>query len=493
MKKLFFLIIAAACIIASCSKNDRFDPGQFPADAFHKSIPAHVPVVVIPPDEDGDGDDTEELSSAIDNAEPGTLIKLLEGEYYVGYMELYGFHGSIIGAGSERTIITCKPPIATNSQFAKNQTPGWWRLIGGNILISGITFRTPDGFLADDVHYALGRDVYAMFMVNNYNDIYYHPEDPQKVVIKNCVLSGGTNSDMSQDPFWVTDHNIWQGIWIGPDYDLPKEGIDYPLTKGDYLITNCCFNHFLNGAEGCGLGEKTKMSVTFSKLTNCYAPLYFTANYNASIFVTSNSFSGSVFGADVLIEDIDFGWLPAVSIKPIKRSLYSITGNTFNTSAQISSILIWDTWIAINPEQRLPMLAIFKGNLFNLADGSTGISAINSQDAVVKNNRFTGSCETGILIDGASTDRNGTQLPNEVYAKNALVLGNNFSGLKTSSAAVVLGEKSMDCTVIGTGKEVVIDNGINNRITGMKNHNGGYHFGRSIRDNFWMMRSMGHK
>ncbi len=65
------------------------------------------------------------------------------------------------------------------------KTAGWWRLIGGDITISDMTFKTPDGFLSNDGEYNqdYGSDLYAMFMVNNYNDEYYHPEEPvQKFV-----------------------------------------------------------------------------------------------------------------------------------------------------------------------------------------------------------------------------------------------------------------------------------------------------------------------
>ena len=153
MKKLFFLFIAAGCVVSSCSKADRDFPGQLSSDAFNKGMPVNVPIIVVPPNKDGDGDDTEELTAAFTAAKPGTVIKLLPGEYHVGYMEVYGFQGSIIGAGREKTIIILKPSIDQISQKDDNQTPGWWRVIGGDIKISDITFKTPDGFLSDEDDY----------------------------------------------------------------------------------------------------------------------------------------------------------------------------------------------------------------------------------------------------------------------------------------------------------------------------------------------------
>ena len=139
------------------------------------------------------------------------------------------------------------------------------------------------------------------------------------------------------------------------------------------------------------------------------------------------------------------------------------------------------------------MLITIKGNQFNLSGSGSAVTAFNSQDAVIRNNRFLGTCGMGILIDGATKDLYGYDIPPGVYARNVLVLGNNFSGLKASTAAVVLGEKSMNCTVVGIGKEKVIDNGVNNKVTGMKKVPGGHHFGPTIRDNLRMWQGRGHR
>ncbi len=80
MKKLFFFSMAALFIFTACSKTERLDYGLLP-DEMCKAYPAYSQVIVVPPDKDGDGDDTEELTEALSTATPGTLIKLLEGEY----------------------------------------------------------------------------------------------------------------------------------------------------------------------------------------------------------------------------------------------------------------------------------------------------------------------------------------------------------------------------------------------------------------------------
>ena len=490
MKRLFFLIIAAGCVVSSCSKADRDNPGQLSSDAFSKAFPVHGPVIVVPPNKDGDGNDTEELTAAFTAAKPGTVVKLLPGTYYAGYMELYGFQGSIIGSGREKTIIILKPSIDQKTQNNANKTSGWWRLIGGDIKMSEITFKTPDGFLSDEGDYfsQWGSDLYSMFMVNNYNDEYYHPEEPQNLMVKNCNFIGGINSDLSHEGYWQTEFNTYLGVWVGVDYSWPKENVKYPLTKGEYVFKDCYFENFLDGVEGFSLGEEATMTVAACKFNNNMWPLFFTANYNSRIYITDNMFTKSM-EYEIVIEDLDFGFLPNTEVKPIKRCSYVITGNQFNKSS-VSSIFLCDIWIGTDPTQRLPMLFTIKGNRFNLSGNVSAITAINSQDPVIRNNNFQGTGDMGILIDGAIKDLYGYDIPLEVYAKNALLLGNNFSGLKTTTAAVVLGEKSMNCTVVGTGKEKVIDDGINNKVTGMKKVPGGHHFGPAIRDNLRMWQGL---
>ena len=494
MKKLFFLFIAAGLLISSCSKSDRFETGPFPSDAFCKAIPVHCPVIVVPPDEDGDGDDTEELVAAFAAAEPGSVIKLLPGTYYVGYIELYGFQGSITGAGREKTIIILKPSIDQVTQNNANKTAGWWRMIGGDIKMSDMTFKTPDGFLSDEGDYEpnYGSDLYSMFMINNYNDEYYHPEKSQNILVKNCNFIGGINPDITKDGYWTTDHNAWLGFWVGVDYVWPKVELDYPLTKGEYVFKDCYFEHLLNGVEGFSLGEHATLTVTSCRLQNNYCPLIFIANYNSRLFITDNIFTNSQ-EYEIIIDDTDAGYLSHTSIKPLKRCSYVITGNQFS-GVSVSSILLGDTWIGTDPTQRLPMLFTIKGNRFKLRGSGTAITALNSQDPVIRNNSFQGTGDIGIYINGGITkDFFGIPIPNEVYAKNALILGNNFSGLKTTTAAVVLGEKTMNCTVVGTGKEKVIDDGINNKVTGMKKVPGGHQFGPDIRDNIRMWQGRGHR
>ena len=471
MKKSVFFIAVAVAILAACSKDEMKNNSSF-TNEMAKSCPEFTHVVLLKPDKDGD--DTEQLTRAITEAEPGTMIKLQEGVYHAGYIEIYGFKGSIVGSGREKTILTLKTPIDQATQNNDNLTSCWLRVMGGELTISDMTFKTPDGFLSDDGQFipAYGSDMFAIILVNNYNDEYYHPDEAQKFVAERCSFFGGTNPDLSKEGWWSTDHNVYIAIWAGMDYVWPKDGVDYPLTKGDYIIKDCNFGHFLDAVEGFSLGEEASMKVHGCKMNNCMWPLYFAANYNARINISDNSFNNS-WDYDIFIQDTDYGFLPNTTVTPGSRCIYNITGNRFNKST-ISSIMLEDDFLATNPSHNLPMLITVKNNFFNLTGTGAGIMGMNSQDLVITRNIFKGECSNGIVIDGISIfDATGVEFP-APFANNVLVLGNNFSGL-TSTADIFLGEKSSNCTIVGSGKETVVDNGVNNKVAEMRKMSGSHH------------------
>jgi len=494
MKKLLFLSFSALCIlIASCSKDSGFDPGSGLSPELSKGYPAHTSVIVVPPNQDGDGDDTDDLLAAFTSAGPGTVIRLLEGVYYVGYMEISDFNGSLIGAGKSKTIIYPETPIDNQSQLDRNIVPTWWRFIGGNILISNLTFDTtvPEPIQNYNHELWMGKDLFAMLIFNDYNVNSIADNTYQKALVKDVDFIGGYD-DAGGDPGsyqWMTDHNIIEGIWIGLDYGFPLSGVNYPLTKGEYHLENCYFEHILSGIEAFGAGEKASISVSNSKFNNCMCQAYFTTNFNSRITLTNNVFSGST-GNDLVIEDTDWGLVYGYAIiEPVRRTQYTLTGNIFNASPSTSSVILWDDWVAQNQDDILPMQLKVNGNTFNLTEGSTGLTAINSQDAIIKNNRFKGTCLTGIMVDGIPADRFGTPLqnPDKAYADNVLLLGNSFSGL-AAEADIILGERSRNCTVVGAEKDEIVDNGTNNKVIGTKPLHKGYNFGPFIMDNFRMWR-----
>jgi hypothetical protein len=404
-------------------------------------------------------------------------------------MDIVGFEGTLKGSGAAKTVIFVKGPIDQNSQLALNLLPCWLRIIGGNVVLSDLTIKTGNGSLVAETDPFYAGTLISLIVVNNYFDD-YGKDDPQPMdfTVKNVnILCGKTDPANTYLGF---GYNVLMPFWVGfPYWYSPPEG--YVLTKGNYNVINCNFESAFQGPEVFGLGEEGICNIDHIKTNDDLIGIFCTANYNSRINITNCTFLKSKF-FDVMIDDAEWGYLG--KDYAFKRTRYQVTGNTFITSQGITSLAFQDTEHLMFPDLSYqPTLAIIKNNWFCLKEGATGINLFNMIDGQVKNNIFTGSGNTGIYVDGMAWSY--FVYPPEMYtgsvSKNALILGNSFFGL-SSVYDIVLGESSMDCTVVGNGKESVLDNGTNNKITGMKKHAGG-HFGPAIRDNFRMWHNIRHR
>jgi hypothetical protein len=475
MKRILFLMIAALCLIASCSKDAGWNPGQLTDDQLCKGRPVHVPEVVLPPNQDGDGNDTDDLLEAIENAAPGAVIRLKEGTYYLGYTEIYGFDGSISGAGQGKTIIQLIGQLEVMPQIDMNLMPAWIRIIGGNVNISDLTFRTFDGYLISDSDPWYGKMLTSLITVNNYN-AYYMPDNPpfMNFTMKNVKMEGGYVP--AGEGALGSDANSVMTFWMGTDvyYFLDT----YHLTSGKFNIIDCYFDHSCDGWEAFSFGSDASLTCTGCTFDECIYGIYVTANYNSRLSIFRNRFINSMF-ADILAEDNDWGFL--FDEKVFRPCEYYITSNTFTTLPNVASLTFKDNWVLSHPDQYQPISALAKGNAFFLAEGSTGISCLNSINAQVRNNQFRGKAGTGIYVDGSEVfDPITYESFGTPWAKNVTLLGNNLAGLESSVADIWLGPKSMNCTVVGLSGDTVIDEGTDNHVVGLKYMKPGHHKGMSL-------------
>jgi len=480
-------VLAAVCFLASCSKDGGFDPASDSIDDFLKGKPVSGPVIILPP---SGGDDTDALLNAVNSAAPGTTIQLTDGIYRTRYFEIHGFNGSIKGAGRNRTYIMPYGLIEVMPQYdVWNLMPAWWRILGGNVTISDLAFRTGDGTLLADVDAYYGNTLICLIAVNNFS-LDYQYDDPQPMTFNfiDVDILGGFLSP-GEVGYAGLPHNVLMALWVGMDIWVPAGPV--PLSIGTFKVTNCFFEDVGQCFEALACGDEVSLLFDRNRTSNCGWGGFFAGNYGSKIWVTNNIFSGSMI-QDLLIQDWEWGIIGSTPL-PETRSEYFVTGNTFKVSNPIPSLTIKDERGIAAPDFYLPTLAILKNNIFSLCEGSTGICCLNSCDAQISNNRVAGFAEMGVYVDGADVYDIWVYPPALLgtgEAKNTLILGNNFSGLAATEADIVLGELSSGCTVVGNGKEDVIDLGTNNTVVGMNKAGGGNHAGPMIRDNIRMMHHM---
>jgi hypothetical protein len=160
-----------------------------------------------------------------------------------------------------------------------------------------------------------------------------------------------------------------------------------------------------------------------------------------------------------------------------KRALSLIEGNTLNIAGDYSlGLWLHDHRIVTNPDE-LPMLMQVKNNLFNLHNESAfGAEMIEGVNAVIRNNKFTGTGAMGFYADAL----NGMGY----WSENCLFMGNNFSTAAFSDNSIWLGPFTRNFTVIGgNNKDRLQNNGTNNVITGFNVNTSPYPVGQTIVDN----------
>jgi hypothetical protein len=456
----FILFIAAACLIASCAKDEGFGPGP----DFHSGM-GHgqhfsCPAIMVPAPTGTD--DTQNILDAISLAKDkgaGTVVQLQTGTYIVNFIKVYDFYGTVRGAGQEKTFVKPVPGLLCLEETSTVGCVSLLSFIGGNTTLSDISFVMEDGDPCAENYLTYGKDLYVFVKFTDMlpGDGVIPEGHSVKATVRNCSFKAGTNSPDGGG----LKYNLSVCIWFGHDFLWTGTG---ERTIGDLELSNCKFNGSMCAVDLAGMGGG-KINVNRNIFLDAYAPLFYYDNINTTGTITGNQFRNSTW-YDVYIDDTNLGAYGYYTDEaPVKRSLFRLAGNTFHTTNYGGSfiqpagvsIYMLDMRTAARPEENMPMKFIVENNLLFLNEDASGIVGLNNRDAMIVANKFIGDGKTGISLNGTSSD---------VMALNLKVLGNNFmaSDLETD---VMLGEFTTNCLVTRNRRDVVVDLGVNNKIAGM--------------------------
>jgi hypothetical protein len=455
--KSLFLFFAGLCFLVACNKDE---PLTLPGPDLQSSNLSCGKVYKIQPTKGTDI--TAELQAAFDAAvldPPGSVIELPEGEFDVGLIEVHEFNGSFVGAGKGKTIITSKTGL--NAGIFVDEGSNWFliKFIGGNIKMSEMTIQTPPGPLCDD-----GNTIMGLLLFSDFGPQYESETDQIKAVVNNVELIG--------QPCWDTWYNAPYALSACNDNNYWWGYSGLPHSKIDITVTNCIFDTFFEGAYIFGADGKLTIGTKNNGniFNNCYQPIAFYEDINSEINAVSNTLNIITYGLD--IDNKPYGSFD--DELQYKATTCNIENNKFN----IGYFALWlhDHRIVSYPGE-IPMLIKVKNNQFNLlAKESWGGEMIEGVNAVFSNNKFTGAGIFGFYADAL----NGMN----VWSENCLFLGNNFSTASFSEEALSLGSFTKNFTVVGSGNNaVIVNNGENNIITGMKIKKSPNPMGQTIVDN----------
>jgi hypothetical protein len=470
MKKLIFLTVSVV-LLFSCSR-DYNDEDFSGIDLKAKKV-AHEVFVVEP----NGLDDTPALCQAFDDAKaagPGSVVKLVEGEYHVGYMEICDFYGSMKGAGKGKTIITVLPGIDLDELFAQHLIHCMVKFIGGDVHLSHFTMRTPPGALSTGGP-GWGH-IYSLLNFSSFNTNYESGNENRSinVVIDNVCFKGQRVEEGGYPGYAGYNYNCVIGVRAGFDYFSPSVAPDplLPREKIDFKITNCDFDTFCYGLGLEGMinsrliiGEKNKGNI----FNNIDQQGGIWESRNTAVSIEGNTFNIPEYSYGLDLDDRTW-YVIFDEVMPEKAMVFNVQDNIFNMNHSEYALFLRNVRSESYPGEPATVYQV-KNNRFNMADGyEWDIISYYTKGLVIRNNKFSGPGDLGLYLVN--------------WSQGGLVLGNNFSTAEFGTAVAYLTPSTKDWTFVGGNLgDKVINYGTNNIFTGYNVNQSEAPFGQTIVDN----------
>jgi len=454
-------VTLVAGLLFSCSRTDYDDDFS---DIGLKAKKITPEVIIVTP---SGGDDTGNLDAAFAEAMshgPGNVVQLVEGEYHVGYMEIYDFCGSLLGAGKGKTIITVLPGMNLDALFAQHLIHSQVKFIGGDVFLGDFTMQSPPGLLSTGGP-GWGH-IYSLLNFSSFNYGYEFGNGNRSinVVIDNVCFKGQLVDEGGYEGY-AEGHffNCVMGVRAGFDYFSPYEAPD-PLIPREMInieITNSDFDTFCYGLGIEGISN-SKVIVgginNGNHFFNCDQQGGIWEFRDSEILVEGNTFDIYQNGFD---QD-NYPWYECFSYEPASEaSKGNYLNNVFNDTHGEYSLWVTD-YCRITEPEGVPVAYNVKNNLFDLNDPyDWGIICRLTAGMVIRNNRFFGPAGLGIYADSPYFAYYG------VYNEDGLILGNRFS-TSFDWCAIWMQPNTRNWTIVGGDiKDKVWNDGMDNIITGV--------------------------
>jgi hypothetical protein len=457
MKTVFRLLFVAGFIgfVASCNNTETLLDD--PAGPDLKVAHGHGAVIDLYP---SGGEDTDELIAAFEEAKaqgPGTTIRLAEGLFTISIIEVHEFHGALTGAGKGKTIIQNIPDLPCDCQWDNNKMPGLLTFVGGDVVVNHLTFHTQDGDPCspddeyDDLIYG---ELTTLLVFADWTAGFTANPRFIKGLVDDVEFIGGSDGGAGT---YGTPGNIAMAIYCGCPAWVYENGI--LLSCGDISINNCYFNNVMCGPDIFGFDEHSRINISNNVVLGGTQSVFLGMCLGTEINIVNNEVRFGTY-QDLFIWENDESWIAWAyipTVLPETRAHYTITGNIFESISGTAGLEIQDYYRTLGPEGEPYQQIDIRGNTFITHEGSIALLSKNNKNAKIQNNQFLGSGSVGVMMDGHAAT--GT------YAENNEIIGSNvFDGdLET---AVWLGEFTKNCKVVGAPGDLVVDNGVDNKVIG---------------------------
>jgi len=472
-KDLIFLIFCCLAFLMGCSE---FDMTDNDLDNAQMKKASAVPVFVVEP---SGGDDTPAILQAFMDAKdagPGSAVRLAEGEYHLGFLEIRDFYGSFMGAGKDKTIIKSMNNLDAQALFDQNMYHDLVKFVGGDVHISDFTLCTPEGPLTITglptghirslIHFSATNAQYELGNESRYIN----------VVINNVSFKGQYYDEGMG--FYYHTYNCMFGVCADFDVisttDLPRENINFKITNSGF--DTFCYGLALQAIKNSVVivGEKNKGNV----FNNCEQSGGVWECRGMKTEVAGNTFNVPEYGWG--FDHNDYPYYGLLKNEPeTKTSTCNIHDNIFNLTHSDYGIYLRNQRHFTNPGEQ-PVAYQVRNNRFIMTDGwPWGIYSQVTKDMVIRNNKFSGYGYDALCLD--------------LYSTGGLILGNNFSTAEFYRSSVILLATTQGCTIVGGNvKDNVIDLGVDNIITGVNVSTSVVPLGRIISEKIPAMNHLMH-
>ncbi len=467
--KIIFMLFTCFGLMMSCSNDNTLLDQQDDLnlldqqDALSKKKPTNTQVFQVTP---SGTDDTENLNNALADAineGPGSVVQLMEGEYFIDLIETHEFHGTLKGVGKGKTVISTIADLSVDKFLDQNLDVVLLNFVGGDVCVKDLTIHTPEGPLSEgSIDFLYGQLGFCAITAQ-----YIAENEHINAVVDNIEF--------------ITQGNIYAGLLVESGFwDGISGGV--PLADIDISVTNSSFSGPYWGYGALLMEIREGNIVVGSKsngniFDNCDLGIWHNINIKATVH--SNTFMRKVGWFPLQILNGPWREDPSQSSQTF-QSVCNIEKNIFNISESTGAVLINDNR-RFSSSYEIPMLVQVKNNKIHTSENMfTAMGCLNLSGTIIRNNKFTGEAEYGVRIFST--------WPEGLLSENGLLLGNNFSNSEYSLTTVLLGNGTRNWTIVGGNLgELVWDFGENNIITGFNNNTSGVSLGQTIVDNLGIM------
>jgi hypothetical protein len=463
MKKLNFIFIFLAALAFSCSKDGTLNTNPSTDQlSGNSALNVSGPVIKVYPG----SNDTKALTDAFALARTygkNVVVKLMPGTFTIGMIEIREFNGTFCGSGMGKTIITNSPDVTPDAVIALNKIPALITFIGGDVSVSDMTVEMPEALSW------LGNNQMDMLLFSDYSVDFMPTKQHIGVNLNNIEVTGVLNYgnffgvELSADILNLFTFTALPGsIELRSNIDARVNNSKFSNFSWGVVVWGCKSGNISFGTEGGNIfaGNGTGLDVEENMGVNVKV-------MNNKFICPANCWTGLYF----VTGDQWWGGYTNFPLETVKEDLgnYEIRDNIFNIYYNDNGMVLWDAWRYVHPENPSWMKIICDHNTFNdLEDLTLPLFGSNMKDVVISNNKIAGNApDGGMYIAGLWLS--DTSDPNYWlgWSDNCKILNNIFL---QKNFIIGLNNDTHNFLIQGDLTNVTVnDNGVNNKVIGLKN------------------------